>query len=70
MITSKEVQGPGRAYWFDNAEEAEKFAQAKREKGHIVTFHKDNNYVWHSFSWKKHNLRAHMVGWGYDTLAV
>ena len=70
MITEQEKQGPGRAYWFDNAEEALTFAQTKREKGHIVTFHEDYNYVWVSNSWKKHNLRAQMVGWGYDSLAV
>ena len=70
MITEKEVQGPGRAYWFDNLKEAVLFADAKRKKGHIVTECYDNYYVWVSNSWKKHNLRAQMVDWGYDTLAV
>lgn len=65
-----EVQGPGRAYWFDSAAEAKKFSQAKQKKGHIVTTCEDNNYVWVSNSWKKHSLRAQMVGWGYDSLAV
>ena len=29
MITDKEVQGPGKAYWFDSVAEAESFAEQK-----------------------------------------
>ena len=71
MITDKEVQGPGRAYWFDSVAEAESFAEQKRAKGHIVTTDfEDNTYVWVSNSWKNHSERAKLVDWGYDTLAV
>ena len=70
MITEREVQGPGRAYWFDNLQEAAVFAESRKKKGHIVTECHDNCYVWVSNSWKKHGLRARLVGQGYDTLAV
>jgi hypothetical protein len=70
MITDREVQGPGKARWYDNLEEAQVYADAKREKGHIVRFCEENNYVWVSNSYKKHGLRARFVELGYDTLAV
>ncbi len=70
MVIDKEKQGPGRAYWFSNVEEAVSFANEKKAKGHIVSMDEKNNYVWHSFSRKNHSHRALLVEWGYDTLAV
>jgi hypothetical protein len=70
MVIDQEVQGPGRAYWFDDSEEARVFAESKTEKGHSVSFDEEESYVWVSFSWKNHNDRVRLVEAGYDTLAV
>ena len=70
MITEREVQGPGRAYWFDNLKEAAVFAESRKKKGHIVSFCAYNYYVWFSNSWKNHSRRAKLVDAGYDSLAV
>lgn len=64
---TSEVQGSGRAYWFDSDEEANVFAEENRKKGHLVKQREDyRKYVWVSFSKKNHSEKSKGVVGGID----
>lgn len=69
--STTERQGPGRAYWFEKADDARAFAVEKAKLGHKVIYDSYSpDYVWVSYSKKFTSEKVKQVLAGIDPIAV
>jgi len=69
--STTERQGPGRAYWFETADDARAFAVEKAKLGHKVIYDSYSpDYVWVSYSKKYTSEKVKQVLAGIDPVAV